>query len=309
VEVKSQVSGYLDGIYVKEGEYVQKGQPLFKINSDGYTEQVNSSKATLDAAIAARNNANLEIEKLKPLVAGKVVSEMQLKTAEANYESAVAQVTQARANLASSKINASFCIIKAPVSGYIGRIPNRIGNLVSSADAVPLTTLSEIDKVYVYFTLSESDFINYLRDAATNKYADEVELIMANGAVYDHKGKLEIASGNIDRTTGSIAMKATFINPNKQLRSGGSARVILKKHLQGVITVPMSCVKDIQDKYFVFMLKGKDKVTMQPIEIVGQTGNDFIVGRGLQVGERVALNGIDLLNENVTISPMVIVRK
>jgi RND family efflux transporter, MFP subunit len=309
VEIKSQVSGYLDFIYVNEGDYVKKGQLLFKIKSDVFSEQVNNSKAALTASIAAQNNAKLEIEKLKPLVIGKVVSEMQLKTAEANYESATAQVAQAKASLGSSQINAAFCLIKAPVSGYIGRIPNRIGNLVTPGDGTPLTTLSDIDKIFVYFSLSEADFINLRKDDEADKEINTVELIMANGAIYEHKGNLETASGNIDQTTGSIAMKATFPNPNKLLRSGGSARIVLKKLLRGVISIPMACVKDIQDKYFVFVLTGKDKVSMQPIEICGRTDNNYIVKKGLNFGDKIAVNSIDLLNESVVITPRVVAGK
>lgn len=309
VEIKSQVSGYLDFIYVNEGDYVKKGQLLFKIKSDVFSEQVNNSKAALTASIAAQNNAKLEIEKLKPLVIGKVVSEMQLKTAEANYESATAQVAQAKASLGSSQINAAFCLIKAPVSGYIGRIPNRIGNLITPGDGTPLTTLSDIDKIFVYFSLSEADFITLRKDDEADKEINTVELIMANGAIYEHKGNLETASGNIDQTTGSIAMKATFPNPNKLLRSGGSARIVLKKLLRGVISIPMACVKDIQDKYFVFVLTGKDKVSMQPIEICGRTDNNYIVKKGLNFGDKIAVNSIDLLNESVVITPRVVAGK
>ena len=128
-----------------------EGQPLFKIKADIYNEQVNNSKAAYQAALSAEQNAKLEIEKIKPLVEGKVYTELQLKTAEANYAAAKAQVAQAQAALGSSQINAKFTLINAPVSGYIGRIPNRIGNLITAADATPLTTLSEINTVNVYF--------------------------------------------------------------------------------------------------------------------------------------------------------------
>jgi len=146
VDIKAQVTGYLQEIYVREGDFVQKGQSLFKIKGDVFNEQVNNSQAVVKSALAAQENARIELQKIRPLVAGKVVSELQLKTAEANYSSAMAQVAQAKAALGSSQINAAFSLIKAPVSGYIGRIPNRIGNLVTPSDPLPLTTLSEISE-------------------------------------------------------------------------------------------------------------------------------------------------------------------
>lgn len=305
VEVKSQVTGYLDRIYVNEGDYVMKGQPLFQIKGDIFIEQVNNSKAALQAAIVAKNNARLEVDKLKPLVSGKVVSEIQLKTAEANYESACAQVNQAKAALGVSQINAAFCLIKAPSEGYIGRIPNRIGSLITPNDANSLTTLSSIDKVFVYFSISEADFISIQKNGIRNEF-NGVELILANGAYYSKKGQIEVASGNIDRTTGSIAMKAIFPNPEKLLRSGGAARIVLKKVYNNVLTIPQSCVKDIQDKLFVFVLKNSTRIVMTPIEICGRTDNLYIVKAGVKTGDRIAINRIDLLNSNVVIKPSLV---
>ncbi len=303
VDLKAQVSGYLEQIFVKEGDYVQKGQALFKIKAEVFNEQVNNSLATLKAALAAQANAKLEIEKIRPLVEGKVVSEIQLQTAEANYEAASAQVNQAKALLSSSKINAAFSLIKAPISGYIGRIPNRIGNLVTPTDLVPLTTLSDINQVFVYFSLTEADYIAFMKEKGLQKNANTVSLVMADGSEYKHKGKLEFASGNIDRTTGSIALKAIFPNPDKLLRSGGSAGVVLQKAYNTALLVPMASVKDIQDKYFVFSLADSNKVAMKPFEIEGKSGSNYIVKSGISVGEKIATTSIDLLNEGMTVIP------
>ncbi|ULT29083.1 efflux RND transporter periplasmic adaptor subunit [Sphingobacterium sp. E70] len=199
------------------------------MKGDVYNEQVNNSRAAYQAALSAEQNAKLEIEKIKPLVEGKVYTDLQLKTAEANYAAAKAQVAQAQAALGSSQINARFTLINAPVSGYIGRIPNRIGNLITAADAMPLTTLSEINTVNVYFSLSEADFISFMKDHNTLSSNQQATLILADGTAYNHPGKVEMASGNIDRTTGSMILKAVFANPDKILRSGGSAKVVLKR--------------------------------------------------------------------------------
>lgn len=300
VDIKAQVSGYLEAIYVKEGDYVNKGQSLFKIKGDVYAEQVNNSRAAYKSAQANLSNAKLEVEKIKPLVDGKVFSDMQLKTAQANYEAAVAQVAQAKAALGSSQLNADFSLIKAPVSGYISRIPNRIGNLVTPADAVPLTVLSDINTVFVYFSLTEADYLAFSKDPKSNQ---TVSLIMADDSEYEQKGKLEVASGNIDRSTGTISLKAIFPNPKKLLRAGGSARVILNNSLSSVITVPMASVKDIQDKFFVFVLKPGNKVAMVPIEIGGSSGTDYFVKSGLKQGDKIALNSIDVLYDSMEVVP------
>ncbi len=300
VDIKAQVSGYLEAIYVKEGDYVTKGQSLFKIKGDVFAEQVNNSQASYKVALANLSNAKLEVEKIKPLVEGKVFSEIQLKTAQANYEAAQAQVAQAKAALGSSRLNADFSLIKAPVSGYISRIPNRIGNLVTPSDSVPLTTLSDINTVFVYFSMSEADYLSFTKSSDANQ---AVSLILANDDVYEEKGKLEVASGSIDRTTGSIALKAVFKNSKKYLRSGGSARVILNSSLSSVITIPMASVKDIQDKFFVFKLGDSSKVSMTPIEIGGSSGTDYFVTKGLKSGDKVAINSIDVLGDGMEVAP------
>lgn len=306
VEVKAQVSGYLEAIYVKEGDYVKKGQSLFRIKGDVFNEQVNNSQATLKSALAAQATAKIEVEKIKPLVAEKVVSDIQLKTAEANYEAATAQVAQAKAALGSSQINADFAVIKAPVSGYIGRIPNRIGNLVTPADATPLTTLSEIDQVFVYFSMSEADFIAFNKDRKVDAGMNSVSLVTADGETYAHKGKLELASGNIERSTGSIALKAVFPNPDKLLRSGGAGRIIVSKQVKAALTVPMASVKDVQDKFFVFALADSSKVAMKAIEITGRSGDKYIVKSGVAKGEKIAVNSIDALAEGLKVVPTMV---
>lgn len=304
VDVKAQVSGYLEAIYVKEGDYVQKGQSLFKIKSDVFNEHVNNSNAGLKSALAAQANASLEIEKIRPLVEGKVVSDMQLRAAQASYDAATAQVAQAKSALGSSQINAAFALIKAPVSGYIGRIPNRIGNLVTPSDLAPLTTLSDINTIFVYFSMSEADFIAF-KKASTGK-EETVELIMADGSLYDQKGKLESASGNIERTTGSMSMKAVFFNPDKILRSGGAGRIVIHRVLDSVLSLPMASVKDIQDKFFVFKLADSNKVAMTPIEIAGKTGNNYLVKSGVQNGDKIAINRIDVLNQGAVVLPKLV---
>ncbi len=165
VEIRSQVDGYLDRIYVEEGAYVRAGQPLFKIDSRSYGEQMNMAQANLQAANANIQKAKVEVDRLQPLVAAKVVSDVQLKTAKANYEAAVAAAAQARASVGSARINVGFTTITAPVSGYIGRIPFKKGSLISRTDPNPLTLLSDISEIYAYFSLSELDFI-----AFQNKY-------------------------------------------------------------------------------------------------------------------------------------------
>lgn len=301
VDIKAQVSGYLEEIYVKEGDYVQKGQSLFRIKGDVFNEQVNHSNAALKSAQASLATATLEVDKLKPLVEGKVISTIQLNEAKARYEAALAQVAQAKAGLGSSKLNAEFALIKAPVSGYISRIPSRVGNLVTPGDVAPLTTLSDINAVFVYFSFSEADFITYKKQ---QKDKETIELVLADGSIYPYQGKLEFASGNIDRNTGSMTMKAIFENPDKLLRSGGSARVVINKIQENVLKISKLCVKDIQDKFFVYKLLEGNKIAMTPIEIFGSSGDNYLIQSGLEQGDKIAVNRIDALMDGMEVIPV-----
>ncbi|MDV3751889.1 efflux RND transporter periplasmic adaptor subunit [Elizabethkingia anophelis] len=303
VDVKPQVTGYLQAVLVKEGQYVQKGQPLFRIMPDVYNEQVKNSDAGLKSALAAQATARLEVEKLRPLVDGKVVSDMQLKTAQANYNAATAQVEQAKAALESSKINANFTLIKAPVSGYIGRIPNRTGTLVSPADTVALTTLSDISTVQVYFSISEANYLTYSKEGVFSGDSGNIQLILADGSVYNQKGRVEAGSGNIDKITGSITMKAIFPNPDKLLRSGGAGKIVIGRTVDNIVQLPITSVKDIQDKFFVFKLADSSKVAMVPIQIDGKTKDTYYIKSGVKAGDKIALNRIDMLQDGMKVQP------
>ncbi|HAY3541812.1 efflux RND transporter periplasmic adaptor subunit [Elizabethkingia anophelis] len=303
VDVKPQVTGYLQAVLVKEGQYVQKGQPLFRIMPDVYNEQVKNSDAGLKSALAAQATARLEVEKLRPLVDGKVVSDMQLKTAQANYNAATAQVEQAKAALGSSKINANFTLIKAPVSGYIGRIPNRTGTLVSPTDTTALTTLSDISTVQVYFSISEANYITYSKEGIFSGDSGNIQLILADGSVYNQKGRVEAGSGNIDKATGSITMKAIFPNPDKLLRSGGAGKIVIGRTIDNIVQLPITSVKDIQDKFFVFKLADSSKVAMVPIQIDGKTKDTYYVKSGVKAGDKIAINRIDMLQDGMKVQP------
>lgn len=166
VEIRPQVEGYLQKIYVDEGAFVKAGQPLFSIDARVYNEALNNAKSSLLAAQANVNRAQVEVDRLTPLVQNNVISDVQLKTAKANYDAAVAAAEQAKAAVANAQINVGYTWVKAPASGYIGRIPYKTGSLVGKNDA--LTVISDISEMYAYFSLSEPDFITFKNQFAGN---------------------------------------------------------------------------------------------------------------------------------------------
>ncbi|KFE99503.1 RND transporter [Chryseobacterium formosense] len=307
VEIRSQVDGYLDRIYVEEGAYVRAGQPLFKIDSRAYGEQMNMANANLQVANANIQKAKVEVDRLEPLVAAKVVSDVQLRTAKANYAAAVAAASQAKASVGGARINVGFTTITAPVSGYIGRIPYKKGSLISRTDPNPLTLLSDISEIYAYFSLSELDFIGF-----QNKYPGAtleeklknmpmVELVIADNSVYSEKGKMSIVDGQFDKTTGAISVRAVFPNTNGTLRTGNTGRVRMPQLMSNALIIPQESTFEIQDKTYVYVVGKDQKVTSKPITISGKTDNYYFISEGVKPGEKIVYVGLGSLKDGVSI--------
>lgn len=309
VEIRPQVSGNLERVLVDEGAYVTKGQTLFKINERPFREQLNNALANLHAAEAASINAQLEVDKLKPLVQNKVVSDYQLKTAKASQKIAAANIEQAKAMVESARINLGYTTVKAPVSGYIGRLPKKQGSLVSATDIEPLTTLSDVHEVFVYFSLSETDFIKFKSQYAGNTIGDKIKnlppvtLILADNNPFSKSGKIDMVDGQFDKTTGAITLRATFPNANGTLRSGNTGKIRLGINHEAVILVPQSATVEMQDKVFVFTVNKENKVSKMPITIVGKSETNYLISDGIKYGDQIVLSGIDKLQEGQVIQP------
>ncbi|HTK18767.1 MAG TPA: efflux RND transporter periplasmic adaptor subunit, partial [Mucilaginibacter sp.] len=309
VEVRPQVSGTLDKVFVDEGAYVTAGQPIFKINEQPYRAALNNTVASLHAAESAAANAQLEVDKLTPLVQNKVVSEYQLKTAKAALDVAKANIEQAKANVSTAQINLGYTLIKAPVNGYIGRLERKQGSLVGPTDTQALTQLSDVHDVHVYFSLSEKDFVNFKEQYPGQTLKDKlkqlpsVSLLLADNSVYAKQGKVDMIDGQFDKTTGAITLRANFENPQGLLRSGNTGKVRLSLQHKDALIVPESATVDMQDKVFVFTVGDSSKVKKQAITIIGKTGTNYLVKHGVKVGDQIVLSGIDHLQEGMVIHP------
>ncbi len=309
VEVRPQVSGALDKVFVDEGAFVRAGQPIFKINDQPYRAALNNSLASLHAAEAAQGNAQLEVDKLTPLVANKVVSDYQLKTAKASFQIARANIESAKANVSTARINLGYTLIKAPVSGYIGRLLKKQGSLVAPQDVEALTQLSDVHNVHVYFSLGEKDFVSFKEQYPGETLKDKlkklppVSLLLADGTEYAKQGKIDVIDGQFDKTTGAITVRASFSNPQGLLRSGNTGKVRLSLAHKDALIVPESATVDMQDKVFVFTVGDSSKVKKQAITIVGKNGDNYLVKDGVKVGDQIVLSGIDKLQEGMVIHP------
>lgn len=312
IEIRAQVDGYLDRIYVDEGAYVKKGQLLFKVNDQPYIEQLNNARANLAASKANLANAEINVSKLTPLVENNVVSDIQLRAAQAAYEAALASVTQAEAMVGSAKINLGYTTITAPADGYVGRIDVEPGSLVGTSTAEPLTMLSEIKEVHAYFSFSEREFLEFISRFEGNTIQEkiskmpQVELILADNTVYPFKGTVETVAGQFDNTTGAISFRATFQNASGLLRSGNTGRIRIPRVVESALVVPQAATFELQDKIFVFAVSDSNKVVSTPIQVNGNMDNFYLVEKGLDPGDKIVYAGLDRLNDGVTIQPQLI---
>ena len=302
VEIRPQVSGSLDKVFVDEGAFVSQGQPIFKINDLPYRAALNNALASQHAMEAAVANAQLEIDKLTPLVQNKVVSDYQLKTAKAAYD-------VAKANVSTAQINLGYTTIKAPVSGYIGRLLKKQGSLVAPADVDALTLLSDVHNVHVYFSLGEKDFVNFKEQYPGETLKDKlkqlppVTLLLADDSEFGKQGSIDMIDGQFDKNTGAITLRATFANAQGLLRSGNTGRIRLSLQHKNALMVPQSATVEMQDKTFVFAVADSNKVKKLPITIIGKSGDNYLVKDGVKAGDLIVLSGIDHLQEGEVIVP------
>lgn len=293
VEIRPQVSGYLEKILVDEGAYVKTGQILFQIESSLYREQYNNALANL-------TTAKIDLDRKKELVKSNIVSDLQVQQAEATYKAAEAQTE-------SAKINLNFCTVKAPVNGYISRIPYRLGSLVAPTNAEPLTFLSDIHKVNVYFSLSEGDFIIFQKQYEGNSTEEKlknippVSLLIADGQKYELEGKIDAIDGQFSRTTGSITLRAKFDNPKSMLRSGNTGKIVIEQKYNDAVLLPIASTVVMQDKVFVFSVDNESNAIQIPVQVSGKAGSNYIVSGGLKPGDKYIVTGFERLQSGTPV--------
>lgn len=307
VEIRPKVSGFLTQINVVEGQTVSAGQVLFVIDNETYQAQVRQAQAAVNTAQSQVNTAKLTFENAKQLHENHVVGDYELQTAENTFLSAQAQLSQAQAALASAKESLSFCYVKSPSAGVVGTLPLKKGALVSASNV--LTHVADISQMEVYFSLTEKDMLNLSKAEGGLRGAIDafpaVKLQLADGTVYDHDGKVVAISGVIDKSTGSVQLKAHFPNPEKILKSGASGSIIVPRSSDAAIVIPQSVVMEVQNKKFVYLLKDSNKVAYTEITVDPQNdGKNYIVTSGLNTGDKYVTNGITKLSDQMEIVPI-----
>lgn len=309
VEIRPKISGFITKMCVKEGETVKAGQLLFVIDNVTYSAAVRQAKAAVSSAQAQLNTAKLTYDNNVKLFKNNVIGDYEMQSAKNAYESAKAGLAQAEASYVSAKQNLEFCYVKSPAAGVVGNLPYRVGALVSSASQQPLTTISNISTMQVYFSMTEKDLLNMTKAAgglnATIKDYPEVTLMLADGSTYGHTGHLATISGVIDQTTGSVSLRADFPNPEHLLKSGGSGSIVIPNNVSNAVIIPQKASVDVQDKHFVFVVGADNKVKYTEITInPNDDGKNYIVTSGLKLGDKIVADGVNSLTDGMEIKPI-----
>ena len=309
IDIRPQVSGYLEKIYVEDGSWVSQGQPLFRINQKEYTQYSKTAEANINLAKANVEKAQVEVDRLEPLVANKVIAEVQLKAAKAILHEAQAGYAQAVSGKTSADITLGYTVISAPVSGYVGHINFKQGSLIGRGEQLPLTVLTEVSNVHTYFSMSEAEFLRFSANIPGGSMEEKiknlppVELELADNTIYPEKGKVELVQGQFNRTSGNISFRALFTNKQKLLRSGISGRIRIPFEQQNKLLVPQQSTYELQDKIYVFALGDSNKVVSKQIKVIGKSGNNYIIENGVTSGESIVFSGIQRLRDGAVILP------
>lgn len=305
VEIRPQVSGMITDILIEEGESVRKGQVLFVIDQTPYKAAYEIAVANVKSAEAALSTAQLILESNKNLYEQDVVSEFDLMTAQNDLIEAEARLALCKAEEVNASNNLSYTEVRSPVNGVASMIPYRVGALVSSNITQPLVTVSDDSRVYAYFSMAESQMLDMVQQYGSLNNAirqmPEVELIMSNGDLYEHTGKINAISGTISETTGAVSLRAVFNNRNHLLRNGGSGSIIIPVTMNDCIVIPQAATYELQDRVFVYkVIDGKASATEIHIS-PHNNGIEYIVESGLEVGDIIVAEGAGLIKEGTPI--------
>ncbi|MGE7775589.1 efflux RND transporter periplasmic adaptor subunit [Chitinophaga sp. NPDC101104] len=299
VDVRARINGFLNKIYVDEGQQVKKGQLLFSLNDEERRAELARAKAALSSAIAEAKAASLEVDRVNILVTKKVISATELEVAQAKLAAFNAKVEEARSAEFNAATQLSYTSIRAPFDGFIDRIPLKTGSFVSEGNL--LTTVSDIHEVYAYFNVSETEYLEFIRSGSDARR--RVSLVLADGSDYHHDGHVETVESEFEENTGSIAFRARFPNPQQVLKHGASGKVTLTNRIDSCLLLPQKAVFEMQDKNYVYVLDTDNTVKMRAFEPGARISHSYLVKGGLKPGEKIVFEGVRNLREGMKISP------
>jgi membrane fusion protein (multidrug efflux system) len=306
VELRSRIAGFVENVLADEGQAVRQGQTLFVISSRKYRQELQRAEAATKSARAKLKAAEIELENARKLFAKNIIARSELDLAKARIEVEKADVSEAEANEAQASLHLSLTEIKAPFDGVINRIPNKTGSLVE--EGTLLTTISNNKEMFAYFNVSEKDYLDYVFSKDDPK-SEEVSLVLVNGIPHNHTGKIETVESEFDPSTGNIAFRARFLNPDGILKHGASGKVIVKKQVKDALIIPQKSTFEIQDKLYVFVVSKDNVLEQRNIVPKMRLPHLYLVESGLSHNERILFEGVQQVRAGDKIEPEMVDRR
>ncbi|HIS89214.1 TPA: efflux RND transporter periplasmic adaptor subunit [Candidatus Avigastranaerophilus faecigallinarum] len=293
VDIVARINGWLEKSYFKEGDKVKKGQLLFLIEPDQYQNLVNTAAANVRQAQATLINAEKELTRAKELVKNDYVSKSYYDQALATRDTSKAALDAAKVQLADAKLNLSYTKIVSPVDGKIGKIIITEGNLVNTQTG-PIARVVSNSPIYVLFNLKSSEFLKFKKQGSSKDFSNmEVRLQLADGTMYDEVGKIEYVGNEVDQTTGTIDLRATFQNENELLVPGDFVSVVIKSiEPREALTVPQSAALNDAQGYYVWTVGADNKVVRKNIQVSQEINKNWIVESGLEITDNIVAKGV-----------------
>jgi len=314
IAIRARVEGFLEGIHFEEGSRVEKGTLLYTLESQPFEADVAAKMSRVAEANTMLAKAKSDLDRIEPLAKENAVSQSDLDSAVAQYEASIESVKAAKANLRASNIQLGYTKIYSPITGIIGKTKAKVGDFVGrSPNPVILNTVSRIDTVLVEFFITETQYLQLARQfssevesAVQRTRKENLELILADGSFYDHKGKVNFVDRDVDPTTGAILVQASFPNPQELLRPGQFAKVkALVKVVKDGILIPQRCVMELQGTYSVYVVGDGDKVQTRGVKAGPKIKQFWLITEGLKPGERIVYEGLQRVKEGVVVKPTV----
>jgi membrane fusion protein (multidrug efflux system) len=307
-KINAQVQGYLIKQNYKEGSEVKKGQVLFEIDPRPFQAALEQAKGQLAITEGQLYTAKANLEKIRPLAAVNAVSKKDLDDAIGREASAKAAVQAAKASVRKDEIDLSFTRITSPIDGIAGISKAQLGDLVGSPGGPELTTVSTVDPIKVFVPLSEQEYMRFRREAEargnSESKEDNLDLILADGRVFAHKGRVYFADRQVDERTGTIKVATLFPNPGNVLRPGQFAKIrALIETQKGALLVPQRAVNELQGRFQVAVVGPDNKVDLRWVKVGERADSLWVIDEGLKPGERVIVEGIQKVKAGMPVVP------
>jgi membrane fusion protein (multidrug efflux system) len=309
VEVRARVAGYLESQNYDEGTVVRKGQLLFLIDPKPFEATVARARADVAEAVARHSRAEIQVNRLRPLVADNAVSQQDLDNAVASEEASRASQAAAQAQLTSAQLDLGYTRVISPITGLAGNRQVDVGSYVGSPQPTVLTVVSSLDPVRFDFTISEAEYLAYARatKAVAGKRSGtspELELVLADGSVYPGKGRVTVVGRGVDAETGTLPLQATFPNPDGLLRPGQFGRVRLPVTTRkNAILIPQRAVQELQGTYNVYVVGNDSVAQIRPIKPGNRVGSNWVITDGLEPADRIVVEGLQKVRDGVKVRP------